>query len=67
MRGSIQRSAASLQPEEKHAHAEPWAWHPARRIPPGHCQKYGYSLTGNVSGVCPECGEKVDAEAVPKQ
>jgi hypothetical protein len=30
-----------------------------RRIPPGHCQKCGYSLTGNTSGVCPECGEKV--------
>ena len=24
--------------------------------PPGHCQKCGYNLTGNVSGVCPECG-----------
>jgi hypothetical protein len=30
-----------------------------RRIPPGHCQKCGYNLTGNVSGACPECGEKV--------
>jgi rubrerythrin len=28
----------------------------ARRIPPGHCQRCGYNLTGNVSGVCPECG-----------
>jgi hypothetical protein len=27
-----------------------------RRIPAGHCQKCGYDLTGNVSGVCPECG-----------
>lgn len=27
-----------------------------RRIPFGHCQKCGYDLTGNVSGVCPECG-----------
>jgi hypothetical protein len=24
----------------------------------GHCRKCGYNLTGNVSGVCPECGEK---------
>ena len=24
---------------------------------PGHCQKCGYDLTGNVSGVCPECGQ----------
>lgn len=30
-----------------------------RRIPPGHCQNCGYNLTGNVSGVCPECGEVV--------
>lgn len=22
----------------------------------GHCQKCGYDLTGNVSGLCPECG-----------
>ncbi len=28
-----------------------------RRHPPGHCQKCGYDLQGNVSGVCPECGE----------
>ncbi len=27
-----------------------------RRIPPGHCQKCGYDLTGNTSGRCPECG-----------
>jgi len=29
-----------------------------RRHPPGHCQKCGYNLTGNESGVCPECGTK---------
>ena len=28
-----------------------------RRIPPGHCQKCGYNLTGNTSGRCPECGK----------
>jgi len=28
-----------------------------RRIPPGHCQKCGYNLTGNESGKCPECGK----------
>jgi len=27
--------------------------------PPGHCQHCGYNLTGNVSGRCPECGEKI--------
>ena len=26
------------------------------RIPPGHCAKCSYNLTGNTSGVCPECG-----------
>ena len=30
-----------------------------RRHPPGHCQKCGYSLTGNTSGVCPECGKEL--------
>jgi len=30
-------------------------WH-GGRSPKGHCQKCGYDLTGNVSGVCPECG-----------
>lgn len=23
------------------------------------CLKYGYNLTGNVSGVCPECGDTI--------
>ena len=30
-----------------------------RRVPPGHCRNCGYNLTGNVSGICPECGTKV--------
>jgi hypothetical protein len=25
----------------------------------GHCRRCGYDLTGNVSGVCPECGSPV--------
>jgi hypothetical protein len=25
----------------------------------GNCQEWGYDLTGNVSGRCPECGEKI--------
>jgi hypothetical protein len=36
-----------------------------RRHPPGHCQACGYNLTGNVSGVCPECGEKVRPQVGP--
>jgi hypothetical protein len=27
-----------------------------RRAEAGHCPACGYDLTGNVSGVCPECG-----------
>lgn len=27
------------------------------RIASSHCQKCGYDLKGNVSGVCPECGQ----------
>jgi hypothetical protein len=27
-----------------------------RRVLPGHCGQCGYDLTGNTSGVCPECG-----------
>ena len=30
-----------------------------RRFGRGHCRKCGYDLTGNVSGVCPECGKRV--------
>lgn len=31
-------------------------WRNRRSIPPNHCCTCGYDLTGNVSGVCPECG-----------
>jgi len=34
-------------------------WYRNRRLGPGHCQECGYNLTGNVSGVCPECGERI--------
>jgi hypothetical protein len=30
----------------------------------GHCRRCGYNLTGNVSGVCPECAMSI--ERVPK-
>jgi hypothetical protein len=30
-----------------------------RKPGPGYCPTCGYNLTGNVSGVCPECGTEV--------
>jgi hypothetical protein len=30
------------------------------------CGSCGYDLTGNKSGVCPECGAKIEVERVPK-
>lgn len=30
-----------------------------RAIRPGHCRQCGYNLTGNSSGICPECGAKI--------
>jgi hypothetical protein len=30
-----------------------------RRMASGRCQRCGYNLTGNVSGVCPECGTAI--------
>jgi len=38
-------------------------WLDHRRTPPGRCRECGYNLTGNVSGVCPECGLKVGEQA----
>ena len=29
--------------------------------PKGKCAECGYNLTGNVSGVCPECGTDIEA------
>ncbi len=33
-----------------------------RRPLPGHCSTCRYDLTGNTSGVCPECGAKVERQ-----
>lgn len=33
-----------------------YAHHRCRRPRPGHCPTCGYDLTGNTTGVCPECG-----------
>ena len=35
-----------------------------RRSPAGFC-KCGYDLTGNTSGVCPECGTAINSKDVP--
>lgn len=39
-------------------------WRDRRRFPAGHCWKCGYNLTGNVSGVCSECGSAIEIEEV---
>ena len=31
--------------------------------PAGHCQRCGYNLTGNLSGICPECGKPCGSDA----
>jgi hypothetical protein len=36
-----------------------WFWLRGRCKKPGHCQRCGYDLTGNTSGVCPECGAQI--------
>ena len=38
-------------------------WYRDRRIPAGHCQNCGYDLTGNVSGICSECGTAIHEKA----
>src|SRR5262245_7463958 len=35
----------------------------ARKPKPGTCQACRYDLTGNTSGVCPECGKPTEADA----
>ena len=35
-----------------------------KRRPPGHCVQCGYNLTGNVSGRCPECGNRIISESM---
>ena len=40
-------------------------WWRDRHYPKGHCQTCGYDLTGNISGVCPECGSDVPGVVRP--
>lgn len=50
-------------------------WQRLRRVEPNSCRRCGYNLTGNVSGVCSECGTAIPPElqeqlrriAVPKE
>ncbi len=30
----------------------------------GHCQRCGYNLTGNTSGICPECGDCIQGQTL---
>ena len=39
-------------------------WLRDRQIVPGHCKGCRYNLTGNVSGICPECGMPILASGV---
>ncbi|MBN2562781.1 MAG: hypothetical protein JXQ75_17800 [Phycisphaerae bacterium] len=34
-------------------------WRDRSRPSPGRCQECGYDLTGNTSGICPECGTPI--------
>ena len=40
-----------------------WVVDHRRRPLPGHCRKCNYNLTGNTSGVCPECGNEIETPA----
>ncbi len=44
-----------------------WLWRRDRRPPKGGCQACGYNLTGNTSGVCPECGGPAWAHDLSEQ
>lgn len=41
-------------------------WWSDRRTPKGHCRSCDYDLTGNVSGICPECGTPVPDARTPR-
>jgi predicted RNA-binding Zn-ribbon protein involved in translation (DUF1610 family) len=43
-----------------------WYLDHRRRPRPGHCPSCNYNLTGNTSGICPECGTAIDTNARSK-
>jgi hypothetical protein len=38
-------------------------WYLDHRTQRGHCRKCDYNLTGNLSGICPECGTKTTSDS----
>ncbi len=42
-----------------------WLWRRDRRRLEGYCRKCEYDLTGNVTGVCSECGTKIPITRSP--
>jgi hypothetical protein len=40
-------------------------WRNRHRRLPGHCRSCGYNLTGNLSGICPECGVPTGGKILP--
>jgi hypothetical protein len=43
-----------------------WRRRRVRRETAPLCQHCGYNLTGNVSGICPECGQEIKAQPIAK-
>lgn len=43
-----------------------WFYPSGKSVPPGHCRNCAYDLTGNVSGVCLECGTPVQDQMADK-
>lgn len=44
-----------------------WSFATRRVASPLHCRSCGYLLLGNISGICPECGQPVAAEQFDEQ